>query len=302
MQNMKILATFIILLLGFNALAQTEEWLVPEDKAKELSPFKFTDENVALGKTLYETNCMSCHGNPGQGDYITLVPSPGDPASAKFQGNSDGAIHYKLVNGRGPMPSFKNILSSADMWNIIAYLRSYNPDYAQEVAKKIIEGTFGIEDMKILLTYLKEEKKIRAVVEGIKDGAKTPVENAEVNLFAKRYFGNLTIDEPKRTNAEGVALFNAPTDLPGDTSGNVDLFARLPNESLYGTVETNTTLNFGEPTTPVSLRAGRAMWNTVWNAPIWLLITYFSVVIIIWSFIFYIVLQIRKIFLLGKNN
>ncbi|MFB6319299.1 c-type cytochrome [Saccharicrinis sp. FJH54] len=301
---MKLYALLALLLLsGLNSFSQDPDWIVPENKTKDLSPFKFTDENVEAGKKIFEANCTSCHGHPGQGDYNSaLNPVPGDPATGKIQNNSDGTLHYKITNGRGAMPAFKNILSSTDIWNVIAYIRSFNEDYAQEVAKKIIEGTFEGKDLKILLQYLKDKEQIQASVSGIKDGAKIPVKNAEVNLFAKRVFGNLPVDEVKRTDEEGYAYFMAPADLPGDSAGYVSFVANLPNEDLYGTVNTDTMLQAGVPTHPVSLRAQRAMWNTIWKAPVWLLIAYFTVVAGVWGFIFYILFQIRNIFLLGKNN
>lgn len=300
---MKLYALLALLLLtGLRSYAQDPDWIVPEDKTKDLSPFKFTDENVEAGKKIFEANCVSCHGHPGQGDYNSaLNPVPGDPATGKIQNNSDGALHYKIVNGKGAMPSFKNILSSTDIWNVIAYIRSFNSDYAQEVAKKVVEGTFGAKDLKILLEFLKDKEQIQASVSGTKDGEKIAVPNAEVNLFAKRYFGNLPVDEAKRTNEAGMAVFPAPTDLPGDSAGNINFIAKLPNEDLYGTVEADTMLAAGQPTHPVSLRAERAMWNTIWMAPVWLLITYFATVIGVWGFIFYILLQIRNIFFLGKK-
>ena len=200
------------------------------------------------------------------------------------------------------MPSFKNILSSTDIWNVIAYLRTFNPDYAQEVAKKVVEGTFGAQDLKILLTYLEENSTIQATVSGVKEGKKIPLENAEVNLFAKREFGNLVIDEAKRTNNEGIAIFNSPSDLPGDTSGYIQFIAKLPNEDLYGTVDTDTLIKAGVVIQPVSARAKRAMWNTVQMAPIWILITYPTIVIAVWSIIFYILFQLRKIYIIGKED
>ena len=284
-------------------LSAQETWEAPADKASRLSPFAFTDENRAEGKRIYEANCASCHGTPGQGNYNKdLVPLPGDPATDKIQRNSDGSLFYKVFEGKGLMPSFKNSLSSTDIWNVIAYLRSFNPTYAQEVARKIVEGTFGVDDLKLVLEYLSDQQQIKATLAGTKEGAPQFVPNAEVQLFAKRYFGNLPVDEVKRTDESGAAFFAAPAELPGDTAGFVNFFARLPNEELYGTVEADTALQAGVPTHPVSLRAQRAMWNTVWRAPVWLLITYFGGVILIWSFILYIVGQIYKIFVVGKEE
>lgn len=300
---MKIaLLIFIAFGLSFQLQAQNPNWKVPADKNKQLSPFKFEEANVKAGKKIFESNCTSCHGHPGQGDFINLNPAPGDPATKKIQGNSDGALHYKITTGRGAMPSFKNILSSTDIWNVISYLRTFNPDYAQQVAKKVVEGTFGAKDLKILLSYLKKESIIEASVSGYKDGKKIPLENAEVNLFAKRKFGNLEIDEAKRTNEAGIATFQTPADLPGDTAGLISFYAKLPNEDLYGTVETDTIIKAGVTIHPVSARAKRAMWNTVDKAPYWILISYTSIVVTVWAIIFYILLQLRKIFIIGKEN
>jgi hypothetical protein len=61
-------------------------------------------------------------------------------------------------------------------------------------------------------------------------------------------------------------------------------------------------MKFGIETHPVSLRAKRAMWNTVDKAPVWLTIVYPLALLIVLSVIGYIVLQIREIFYIGKRN
>ena len=300
---MKIFALIIsFFVFTVSMIAQTSEWPVPESKEKQLSPFAFDDTNVEQGKKLYEANCLSCHGHPGKGDFINLSPPPPDMAVSKVQMNTDGSLHYKISEGKGAMPSFKNVFSSADIWNIIAYIRDFNPDYAQEVAKKIVEGTFGAKDLEILLTYFKDKSQIETKVTGIKEGSKIPLQNAEIKLYAKRQFGKLLIGEPQRTNDEGVAVFQTPGDLPGDTAGYINFYASLANEDLYGTVEADTLIQAGVKITPVSARAKRAMWNTVDMAPIWLLITYTSVVLGVWGVIFYILLMVRKVFILGKDE
>jgi mono/diheme cytochrome c family protein len=111
-------------------------WVVPSDWNVKLSSTPFTDQNRKTGAELYLTNCKSCHGDPGKNNVIQLVPPPPDPSSVLMQQNSDGALHYKISEGRVTMPSFKNIVNSADIWNIIAYLRSFNKEYIQQTAPK----------------------------------------------------------------------------------------------------------------------------------------------------------------------
>ena len=300
MKVFALIISFFVLNISLNA--QSDDWPVPEQKQKQLSPFAFEETNIQLGKKLFEANCVSCHGHPGKSDFIKMTPTPPDMVMNQVQINADGALHYKITEGKGPMPSFKNILSSNDIWNIIAYVRTFNPEYAQQVAKKIVEGTFDAKDLKILLTYMEDKSLIEATVSGVKDGNRIPLKNAEINLYAKRQFGKLVIDEPKRTNEDGIAVFQTPADLPGDKAGLIDYYANLPNADLYGTVETDTLIKAGVKIKPVSARAKRAMWNTVRMAPIWILITYTTVVLGVWSVIFFILFQLREVFLLGKED
>jgi mono/diheme cytochrome c family protein len=302
--NMKLIA--ITLILCFVALGnqaqQNPAWLVPDEDAARLSTFKFDEEVVARGKQHYERNCAVCHGTPCQGDYVVLVPSPGDVCSKEAQANTDGMLFYKLANGLGAMPSFRNVLSETEIWEVVAYVRSYNPNYAQEIARQIAEGTFDADDLKILLEFLEATQQVKATVSGIRGQETVFVPNAEINLFARRAFGNLVIDGPKRTNEDGVALFAMSNALPGDTAGMVSFFAKLPNESLYGIVEAEAELLAGVPTFPVSYREKRAMWNTMDKAPIWLLVIFFGLVAGAWAFIFLIIKNVLKIAQIGKED
>src|ERR1035437_32184 len=130
----RFLFLFVIVLISLRLSAQ--EWVVPAENGAKLSPFAFNDSTRKVGSELYILNCKSCHGDPGKNNVINLVPPPPDPASAKMQNNSDGALQFKVVQGRAPMPSFKNILSSSDIWRVISFVRSFNDKYVQEVEKK----------------------------------------------------------------------------------------------------------------------------------------------------------------------
>lgn len=296
----RYLFLFAIVLISVRLSAQ--EWVVPAENGAKLSPFAFNDSTRKAGAELYNLNCKSCHGDPGKNNVINLVPAPPDPASAKMQTNSDGAIHYKLVEGRGPMPSFKNILSSSDMWRVISYIRSFNDKYVQEIEKKAGgAGASGL-NARILISWLKEKNQVQAVILGMKDKTIQPVAGAEVKLFAKRYFGNLIIDEARNSDAQGAVLFNFPKDLPGDSAGYVQLVAKLTDEAAFGEATADTTLAIGVPTYRPPLNEPRAMWNVVQKTPIWLLLAYTFTVIAVWALIFYVLMQIRAIYRAGVRK
>jgi len=291
---------FALLNLFAGALLAQTTWEVPSDRNAKLSTAAFTEQNQNLGRDLYQANCKSCHGDPGRNNAIKLVPPPPDPATVRMQQNSDGSLHYKISEGRGPMPSFKNVLTAADIWNVIAYLRSFNKDYKQQLAIKPTFGGEAFDKVDLKLTTDPDHKAIVAQVTGVKGSLVKPIAGLEVKLFVQRYFGNLVVDKPIDTDPEGKARFNFPRDLPGDASGNITLLAQLSNEELFGLVKTESVMAIGIPTNRPALNEQRALWNVGQKAPIWLLITYLSTVLVVWGFIVVVLLKLRKIFKLGE--
>lgn len=296
----KTLITLLFGILVCTMLPAQGEWLVPDEYKTRLADFEFTTQSVEFGQNIYLANCRSCHGMPGEGNYINLNPSPGDPASDKIQHNTDGELYYKLREGRGQMPSFKKVLTMEQIWEVVAYLRSFNPDYVQQVAVAAANNRWT--NILIHLTLMSADKKIRAEVSGMEGTVRTPVAGAEVRLEAARRFGNLQLGEALMTNEEGFVFFNMPEDLPGDPEGKLTLIAQLDDEEEFGLVKTDTLLQAGLAYTPVSLTAERAMWNTMRKAPVWLLLTYGLGVLAVWGFIFLVMMQLRTIFKLGEKN
>lgn len=293
-----ILPIALLLLSSFEIMGQ-DEWVVPENEKSKLANFEFDDQARAAGEELYMFNCRSCHGVPGQGNYINLVPSPGDPATDNIQNNLDGELYYKLRIGRGQMPSFRNVLSSSQIWQVIAYLRSFNDSYVQEIARKIEGEGIQWEDIEIIISILEGSGDIEARVAGSGETGPGPVPGAEIQLFAKRAFGNLLIEESV-TNEKGIALFSKPEDVPGDPEGKVDILARLVNEEKYGTVIKDTAMTVGVPVKAVSLVEKRALWNSLSKAPYWVLISYILSVLVVWGLIFLIMVELRSIFKIGQ--
>ena len=236
-----------------------------------------------------------------KGNYLSnLVPPPGDPATEKIQRNKDGEIFYKVTTGRGPMPSFKNILATNEIWNIISFIRSFNGSYKQEIMPVITSSAYPGAVIKMTLSFNQADSSFILKASAIKENTVLPVSGAEVKLFVHRTFGLLPVDEVKTTDKEGLAFFKISGNLPGDTAGNVTVSARFTNEETFGSVSTDTVLSAGVKTYRVSLVAERGMWNNVRMAPVWLILTFTLGLLSAWGFIFVVLLKLRDIYIVGK--
>jgi|GEM_PF-38431 len=291
----------LMLMLPFAANSQTvTPWEVPADKKAKLADFKFDEASHKAGEQIYLINCKSCHGDPGKNNVSKLVPPPPDIVSKKMQDDTDGELYYKLQTGRGPMPAFGNALTSQEIWQVISYIRSFNKEYEQQVAAKGGTNT-RYSDLKIDLAQM-NDSTLAVSITGVENSVRVPVPAVEASVLAHRYFGHLRLGESKSSDNSGNLTFQIPADLPADTAGMIRLMVKLTDEEQFGAIEKDSTMKFGQATHPVSLRAKRAMWNTVDKAPVWLTIVYPLALLIVLGVIGYIVLQIREIFYIGKRS
>ncbi|MET1254626.1 c-type cytochrome [Aliikangiella maris] len=85
--------------------------------------------DIQLGEKVYQKECASCHGKKGEG--IT-APALGNQSALAH--NTDEFIRYAIRHGRQdtPMPAFENKLSSTEIDNITAFIRSRGKDWTMK--------------------------------------------------------------------------------------------------------------------------------------------------------------------------
>ena len=112
-------------------LAQNNSWEAPEEAQQLENPLEQSERVLNAGKQIFDQLCTVCHGKAGEGDGVTasaLQPKPADLTSEAVQEQTDGAIYWKMQEGRPPMPGFKSQLSEQQAWAVVHYIRSLNPN------------------------------------------------------------------------------------------------------------------------------------------------------------------------------
>ena len=123
-----LIIPLIILLAGCN----------PEEKNKN------SDSMVLLGETIYNKNCVSCHGSKGQGlakdwkvkDENGNYPAPPLNGTAHTWHHSPAQLLYTINKGGvemgGQMPAFEERLTEEEKKALIDYMYSLWPKEIQE--------------------------------------------------------------------------------------------------------------------------------------------------------------------------
>ena len=121
-----ILGIFSLVFFSFTNIVQ-DKWEVPAKYVTMKNPVP-AKQDAAIGKSLYDKHCKSCHGKEGYGDgpkAADLKGDLGDFSSAEYQKQSDGELFYKTSFGRDDMPEFtKKLPEDEDRWLIVNYMRT----------------------------------------------------------------------------------------------------------------------------------------------------------------------------------
>jgi mono/diheme cytochrome c family protein len=100
---------------------------------RQINPRARTSESLNRGKGEYETFCLVCHGETGQGDG-PISSTVGGPfvgvrslVSDTIARRSDGYLYAVLIHapsmGRGLMPVYGDKILATDRWDVVNYMR-----------------------------------------------------------------------------------------------------------------------------------------------------------------------------------
>ncbi|MFY9152719.1 MAG: cytochrome c [Prolixibacteraceae bacterium] len=131
----KLNCLFIILILTLNfqsVLSNSPQnkakWVSPKSADQIVNPLKGNDTATKEGKKTFQQLCVICHGDSGKGDglaSVSLNPRPANLALPEIQNQTDGAIYWKITEGRSPMATYKDALTETQRWQLVNFIRTF---------------------------------------------------------------------------------------------------------------------------------------------------------------------------------
>jgi high-affinity iron transporter len=95
--------------------------------------------DLAQGKQIFQQSCASCHGAAGLGDGpagARMTPHPPAIGTAALMREVSPALMYRVMSvgiAGTPMAGFGSTLTSAQRWNVVAYVNSLRASHSQQL-------------------------------------------------------------------------------------------------------------------------------------------------------------------------
>jgi mono/diheme cytochrome c family protein len=107
--------------------AEYAAWTTPEEAGQMLvNPLSVDSLTLAKGRRGYETHCLVCHGQLGDGTKLLSDKYTGAPANlhqARLKEAPDGHLFAVVTAGKNTMAGYGKDIPAADRWAIVHYVR-----------------------------------------------------------------------------------------------------------------------------------------------------------------------------------
>lgn len=200
----------------------SRRWRAPEEANELKNPHKDDLAAEQKGKELYDVYCWSCHGQNGFGDGAAgnaLGQQPANFHDRRVKNQSDGALFWKMSEGRGNMPPFKEALSDDQRWQLVSYIRKFTVKEPVLQAPKPLRDDISVEHvMRVdsLAVRLLEHPQTRDLYYTTFDGSVFQIKNTDSSWSQKKI---LSLNDHGISRLQGAVFLNDQLFL----CGNVDL-------------------------------------------------------------------------------
>jgi mono/diheme cytochrome c family protein len=136
-------SVILVMCLGFFAMSFNvnyksvqEPWKAPAFADTLVNPYLIEPLTLPQGQEIYMLYCASCHGHQGKADGIAagnLKVKPLPFHDKRVTAQTNGALFWKIREGRGEMPSFRELLSEEQKWQMVEYVRDISRPFDKQI-------------------------------------------------------------------------------------------------------------------------------------------------------------------------
>jgi hypothetical protein len=180
---------------------------------------------------------------------------------------------------------------------IIKYMVSYDGDELHSNS----QAEISIKDIQIELNLIKTDssKSVEVIITKDSIGQRVPVKQIEVFLGVKRMLSLLRIGENTATDDSGKVVIDFPGDLPGDSIGNLIIFAKIQDDEHFGNVEKGIIIKWGIPVSYNHIELPPGLYSD--EAPLWMIVAVIVLLGGAWIHFMIVIYLIIKIKRAGKK-
>lgn len=191
------------------------------------------------------------------------------------------------------LPSSQKYLSDEDgLINLIAKFEGTDALDSEddEVSVKDLFLELNLEVIDSIKTVLVKAYTIDSL------GVETPVEEADVIISIQGMLSKMKLEEG--TIEEGAFEFEFPTNIPGDSDGNITVYSIIEDNDDYGNIIQQNSINWGVFDKQLE-KQGNKLWSEA--APIWMYIVLTILLLGVWANYAYTISFLFKIKKEGKK-
>jgi hypothetical protein len=291
LNNMKKLNQIILFFILCSALSVS---LFAQQKNKLLLSLNYHNVNNY-------TQYLQAQAKSKVDGKLTLVPD----IEVKFYINTDSAsgLLGKAITDDQGNASIQIPASARAEWD-----KSPKPSFLAEAdeSKSYTAGSSSFDLTKARLKIdTSSDKKIIVTLTELKDASWTPVKGVDVKIAVKRQGGDLTIGDAPTYTTDSLGI--ASTDysiknLPGDTKGSLILVAKVEDNDTYGNLSVQKSVPWGVATVYHSNYDKRTLFARRGRGPVWLDFISYSIIVLVWGVLMYLIFQIRRLKKLGTEQ
>ncbi len=246
----------------------------------QLQYFKNSDDSKFLQTTLtYSLNRME-------------IPLPGMEISFFSGAAGKELLGTALTDEKGVarLELTKNMdlkLNSKGLWDFIA---EFNGNDTIEAGN----SELSIKDVNLEMTLLEVDsiKTISLKAFTSENKKEIPASGEVVMVYVPRMFSLLPVGEAT-LDENGTANLEFPSDIPGDSEGNITIISKFEENPTFGNVEKKVDKKWGVSSSNPAPIAHRALWTK--TAPRWMIITLSILLTGVWGHYLFAIISLIRI-------